>query len=105
MERRSLLVPSHMTGGTFSLELPPNDGGVSSEGCTREPLAGLSRYIMSGHRLEGTLISGPGEGFEEVVEQTRAQSFIHPVAGEEHVVDLVHALDVPCAVFLLGLQA
>lgn len=60
---------------------------------------------MPGCGLEGALIGGPWQGLEEVVEQAGAQSFVHPVAGEEHVVDLVHALDVPCAVFLLGLQA
>lgn len=60
---------------------------------------------MSGCRLQGALIGGPWQRLEEVVEQPGAQSFVHPVAGEEHVVDLVHALDVACAVFLLGLQA
>lgn len=38
-----------------------------------------------------------------MVEETGAQGFVHPVAGEEHVVDLMHALDVPRAVLLLGL--
>lgn len=51
------------------------------------------------------LISGPGQGLEEVVEQAGAQSFVHPLTSEEHVVYFVHALDVACAVFLLGLQA
>lgn len=53
----------------------------------------------------GELIAGPGQGFQEVVEQAGAQGLVHPVAGQEHVVDLVHALDVPSAVPLLGLQA
>lgn len=61
---------------------------------------------MSGCGLgEGTLIGGLGQGLKEVVEQTRTQRFVHPVTGEEHVVNLMHALDVPCAVLLLGLQA
>lgn len=90
-----------MAGGPFSLELPPSTG-VSSEGCTGESraLAGLKRDITCGRGL-----GGPGQGLEEVVEQAGAQSFVHPVTGEQHVVDLVHALDVPGAVLLLGLQA
>lgn len=88
------------------MELPPCQG-VSSEGCAGEPRARADqrRDIMSGCGLKGALIGGPGQGLEEMVEQAGAQSFIHPIAGEEHVVDLVHALDVPCAVLLLGLQA
>ncbi len=106
VERRSLSVPGHVAVELLSLELPPSQG-VSSEGCAGEPhaLAGWRRDVMPGCGLEGALIRGPGQGLEEVVEQARAQSFVHPVAGEEHVVHLVHALDVPCAVLLLGLQA
>lgn len=40
-----------------------------------------------------------------MVEKTGAQTFVHPVTGEEHVVDFMHALDVARAVLLLGLQA
>lgn len=54
--------------------------------------------------LKGALVSGPRQGFEQVVEEARAQGLIHPLAREEHVVHLVHALDVACAVFLLGFQ-
>lgn len=106
MECWSHSVPSHMACGPFSMELPPREG-VSSEGCAGQPraLAGRRRDVMSGCGLVGALICGPGQGLEEVVEQAGAQSFVHPVAGEQHVVDLVHALDVPGAVFLLGLQA
>lgn len=95
-----------MASGPFSLVLPPREG-VCSEGCGGEPhpLAGRRRDLLSGCGLEGALVGGPGQGLEEVVEETGAQSFVHPVAGEEHVVDLMHALDVPRAVFLLGLQA
>lgn len=60
---------------------------------------------MSGCGLERALVGGPGQGLQEVVEQAGAESFVHPLTGEEHVVHLVHALNVPCAVFLLGLQA
>ena len=106
MECWSLSLPSHMAGGPLSLELP-HSKGVSPEGRAREPcaLAGQRRDVLSERRLEGALIAGPGQGLEEVVEQAGAQSFVHPVAGEQHVVHLVHALDVACAVFLLGLQA
>lgn len=106
MERRSLLTSSHMTGGPLSLQLPPGQG-VPSEGCVGESraLAGRRRDLMSWCVLERALFGGPGQGLEEVVEQAGADSFIHPVTVEEHVVHLMHALDVPCAVFLLGLQA
>lgn len=57
---------------------------------------------MPGLALAG---GGPGQRLEKMIEQPGAQGFVHPVAGEEHVVDLVHALDVPRAVSLLGLQA
>ena len=60
---------------------------------------------MSGCGLERALVGGPGQGLQEVVEQAGAESFVHPFTGEEHVVHLVHALNVPCAVFLLGLHA
>lgn len=95
-----------MASGPFSQVLPPREGLCSERGVGEpRPLAGGRRDILSGYRLEVPLIGGPGQGLEEVVEETGAHSFVHPVAGEEHVVDLVHALDVPCAVFLLGLQA
>lgn len=104
MEHSSLLNSSHMGGGPLTLELP-HSHGFSSEGCAEDDLAGCGRHIVSGCVLGGgPLIGGPRQGLEEVVEQTGAQSFVHPVTGEEHVVHLVHALDVPCAVFLLGLQ-
>ena len=91
MEFRSLSV-----SGPFSLLL----------GCS-ERRAGRPRPWAGGRKegLAGALIAGPGEGLEEVVEEAGAQSFVHPLAGEQHVVDLVHALDVACAVLLLGLQA
>lgn len=106
MDRCPLLASNHVAGGPFSVGLPPSQG-VSSEGCAGEPraLAGRRGGVVSGRGLGGALVGGPGQGLEEVVEQAGAQSFVHPVTVEEHVVDLVHALDVPCAVFLLGLQA
>lgn len=87
-----------MAGGLLSLELPQVSSVSFAMACLRWD-------IMSGCRLERAFISGSGQGFEEVVEQAGAKSFIHPVTGEEHVVHLVHALDVPSAVFLLGLKA
>lgn len=52
----------------------------------------------------GAMVCRPGQGLEEVVEETGAQRFVHPLAREEHVVHLVHALDVARAVLLLSLQ-
>lgn len=46
----------------------------------------------------------PGQGFEQVVQEARPEGLVHPLAGEQQVVHLVHALDVAGAVPLLGLQ-
>lgn len=81
---------------------------VCSEGCGREPPCLPRRRrldVLPLCGLKGARVSGPRQGFEQVVEEARAQGFVHPVAGEEHVVHLVHALNVARAVFLLGFQA
>lgn len=52
----------------------------------------------------GSRARPPGQGLEQVVEETGAQRPVHPLAGEERVVHLVHAPDVARAVLLLGLQ-
>lgn len=45
----------------------------------------------------------PGQRFEQVVEEPRAQLFVHPVTGQQQVVNFMHALDVAGAVPLLGI--
>lgn len=85
---------------SLSLEL------LYSEGGPWDGLGGWKSSIESGcGQGEGALIGGPRQRLEEVVEQTGAQSFVHPITGQEHVVNLVHALDVARAVSLLGLKA
>jgi len=58
----------------------------------------------SPQRRFGGVLAGPGQGLQQVVQQARPEGLVHPLAGEEQVVDLVHALDVPGAVPLLGFQ-
>lgn len=92
-----VLQPSHVAGGALPLVLPPTQR-IPSEACA---LAGREGGVPP----MGKPVAGPGQGLEEVVEQTGGQGFVHPVAGQERVVDLVHAPDVPAAEPLLGLQA
>lgn len=94
----SLSVISHMG---VSLELPGSDR-LPSESYTH-PLVSEGKEILAELGLGGA-VCRPRQRLEQVVEETGAQSFVHPFAGEKHVVHLVHALDVACAVFLLSLQ-
>lgn len=96
---RILSVTSHMASGPFSLELPGSDKLPSDS----HPLASGRMEILT-LGLGGATICRPRQAPEEVVEETGAQSFVHPIAGEKHVVHLMHALNVACAVFLLSLQ-
>lgn len=97
-----LSVPSHMGNGPFSLELPGSDR-FPSESHTH-PLLSKRKEILTQLGLGAVIFCRPGQGLEQMVEETGAQSFVHPIAGEKHVVHLMHALDVACAVFLLSLQ-
>lgn len=97
--------PQHrplLAAGLLSLQLP----GVSSEQGAGEAcaLTGRRRDVVSGRGLASALVSGAGQRLQEVVEQAGPDGFIHPVARQQHVVHLVHALDVAGAVLLLGLQ-
>lgn len=103
MEWCALSVISHMGNGAFSPE-PPGSARLPSES-SPHPLVSKRREILTELGLGGALVCRPGQGLEQVVEETGAQSFVHPIAGEKHVVHLMHALDVACAVFLLSLQS
>lgn len=50
------------------------------------------------------VLARPGQGFEQVVEEPCPEGLVHPLAGEQQVVHLMHALDVAGAVPLLGFQ-
>lgn len=99
---RVLPVTSHVGSGAFSLELRGRDR-LPRQSDAR-PLASERKEILPELGLGAAVVRGPGQGLEQMVEETGAQSFVHPLAGEKHVVHLVHALDVACAVLLLSLQ-
>lgn len=84
----------------FSLELPGSDR-LPSESYTHPLVSGRKEVLTE---LGLGAVCRPRQGLEQVVEETGAQSFVHPLAGEKHVVHLVHTLDVASAVFLLSLQ-
>lgn len=96
-------VASRMGSGPFSLELPGPSDRLSSEGYAH-PLVSEGKQILAELGPGAAIVCRPGQGLEQMVEETGAQSFVHPVAGEKHVVHLMHALDVACAVFVLSLQ-
>ena len=85
-QQHPLLGPGYLAPG------PP-------EGCAGELSQG--GRVLSG----GALVGGPGQGLQQVVEQAGAQGFVHPLTGQQHVVDLMHALDVARAVLLLCVEA
>lgn len=93
---------SHVGTGPFSLEMSGRDRPPLRS--YAHPLVGRWKEILRELGLGGAMVCRPGQRLEEVVEETRAQRFVHPFAGEKHVVHLVHALDVACAVLLLSLQ-
>lgn len=65
------------------------------------------RLLSRAQRPQGCfagVLPGPGQGFEQVVEEARPEALVHPLAGEQQVVHFVHALDVAGAVPLLRLQ-
>lgn len=95
--QRSLSVTAHVDGRLFSLELPGGDSYT-------RPLVGQREQILAGFGLGRAVICRLGQRLEQVVEETGAQRFVHPVAGEQRVVHLVHALDVAGAVPVLSLQ-
>lgn len=106
-EQEAVLGPHHVAQGPLPLALPPRPG-VPSEGCSggSRPLSGwVGVRPEVGVGLRRAVFTGAGQGFEQVFEQAGAKSFVHPLAAEQHVVDLVHALNVACAVLLLCFQA
>lgn len=92
---------SHVGGGPFPLEM--SGDRLPRQGYAR-PLVGMWKEVLLELGLGGAVVRGPGQRLEQVVEETGAQRFVHPFASEKHVVHLVHALDVACAVLLLSLQ-
>lgn len=90
--------------GTGPFPLGMSGGDRPPRQSEAPPLVGRWKGILTELGLGGAMVGGPGQGLEEVVEETRAQRLVHPLAGEEQVVHLVHALDVAGAVLLLGLQ-
>lgn len=99
---RALSVISHMGRGPFFLEVPGSDR-LPWESYTH-PLVSKRKEILLELGLGGAITCRLGQRLQQVVEETGAQGLVHPFTSEKHVVHLMHALDVACAVLLLSLQ-